>query len=72
MTIFIPGSTAVENTRNLAQSAIPDAPVVADETHRSRSVADVRAGVGTVLRSVASHALKLADRVDPVCDPLTG
>lgn len=29
--MFIPGNTAVENVRKLAQSALPDAPVVPDE-----------------------------------------
>ena len=53
MTIFIPGNTAVENTRNLAQSALPDAPVVADEPRRPRRSADVRARVGALLRTTA-------------------
>ena len=31
MTYFIPGNTAVENARNLAQSALPNAPQVHEE-----------------------------------------
>lgn len=52
--------TAVENTRALAQSALPDAPVV-DEPRRSPG----RSRVGTALRSTARHAMSLADRIDP-------
>jgi hypothetical protein len=71
MTIFIPGNTAVENTRNLAQSALPDAPVVAEEPRGPRRGTEVRARVGAVLRSAAQRQQRLADRIDPVrvCDP---
>ena len=72
MTMFSPGNTAVENARNLARSALPDAPVVADEPRRSHSGGDVQARVGAVLRSAARRSLKLADRIDPVCGPQTG
>jgi hypothetical protein len=70
MTIFIPGNTAVENTRALAHSALPDAPVIADEPHRS-GAADVRGRFGAVLRSAARRALSLADRIDSHFDPQT-
>ena len=61
--------TAVENARNLAQSALPDAPVVPDEPRRSRRRLEVRARTGAVLRATARRELKLADRIDPVCQP---
>ncbi|WP_328522212.1 hypothetical protein [Kribbella sp. NBC_00359] len=64
--------TAVENTRILAHSALPDAPVIADETLRPRSRAHTRARIGAVLRSTARRALKLADPIDPHYDPQTG
>jgi hypothetical protein len=61
--------TAVENARNLAQSALPDAPVVPDEPRRVRRRLEVRARTGAVLRAAARRELKLADRIDPVCQP---
>ena len=61
--------TAVENARNLAQSALPDAPVVPDEPRRVRRRLEVRARAGAVLRAAARRELKLADRIDPVCQP---
>jgi hypothetical protein len=57
--------TAVENARNLAQSALPDAPVVPDEPRRIRRKLEVRARAGAVLRATAQHELKLAERIDP-------
>lgn len=48
MTIFIPGNTAVENTRTLARSALPGAPVVADEP---RGGFEIRARAGALLRT---------------------
>ena len=66
--IFIAGLyTAVENTRTLARSALPDAPVIPDEPRRTRT----RVWVGAVLRSAARHAQKLADRIDPRFKPQT-
>jgi hypothetical protein len=65
MSIFIP-SSAIEKTRALAQSALPDAPVVPDEP-RVRRRLQVRARAGAVLRASARRELKLADRIDPVC-----
>jgi hypothetical protein len=70
--IFIAGLyTAVENTRILAHSALPNAPVIADEPHRPRSCAHTRARIGAVLRSTARRELNLADRIDPHYDPQT-
>ena len=71
MTIFIPG-TAIEKTRQLAHSALPDAPVVPDQPRRPRRAASLRARTGAVLRSAARRALKLADRLDPASDPQPG
>ena len=70
MTIFIP-NTAVENTRSLAQSALPDAPVVADELRPPRRTTEFRARAGALLRTAAQRQQRLADRIDPVrvCDP---
>jgi hypothetical protein len=64
---FYIGNTAVENTRTLAQSALPDAPVVPDEPRRIRRSFEVRARAGAVLRAAARRELRLADRIDPVC-----
>ena len=64
---FYIGNTAVENTRTLAQSALPDAPVVPDEPRRVRRSLEVRARAGAVLRAAARRELRLADRIDPVC-----
>lgn len=68
--LFTPTS-AVENTRNLAQSALPDAPVIADEIRAPRHGTEVRARVGALLRTAAQRQQRLADRIDPVrvCDP---
>jgi hypothetical protein len=52
---------AVESTRKLAQSALPDAPVVPDSRPPR---AGVRAVLGTMLRSFASGGLRLAERID--------
>jgi hypothetical protein len=68
--LFTPTS-AVENTRNLAQSALPDAPVITDEIRAPRRHLEVRARVGALLRTAARRQQRLADRIDPVrvCDP---
>ncbi|MGH3465161.1 MAG: hypothetical protein ACRDP9_27145 [Kribbellaceae bacterium] len=61
MSSWISAIPAVESTRKLARSALPDAPVVlADRRPR----ADVRALVGRTLRSFASGGLRLAERID--------
>ncbi|TCC65660.1 hypothetical protein E0H73_01605 [Kribbella pittospori] len=65
MTIFIPGNTAVENTRTLAQSALPNAPVVTDEP---RTRVEIRARAGALLRTAAQRQQRLADRIDPIRD----
>ncbi|NIK56651.1 hypothetical protein [Kribbella shirazensis] len=63
MTYFIAGNTAVENTRSLAQSALPNAPQQPyDEPVRNRAI---RTRLSAVLRSVAERELRLANRIDP-------
>ena len=61
MSTWISAIPAVESTRKLAGSALPDAPVVLDDR---RSRAGVRALLGTTLRSLASGELRLAERID--------
>jgi hypothetical protein len=56
--LFIP---AVENTRKLARSAFPDAPVVPDARHPQPRT---RALLSATLRSLALGGLRLAERID--------
>jgi hypothetical protein len=51
----------VDATRQLARSALPDAPVVPDET----KVPVVRNLSARLLRVVARRQLRLAERMDP-------
>ena len=51
----------VDATRQLARSALPDAPVVPDEP-RARVVRNLSA---RLLRVVARRQLRLAERMDP-------
>ena len=60
-------NTAVENTRTLAHSALPDAPVIPDHPRPIRRTLDVRVRVSSLLRSTARRELRLADRIDPAC-----
>jgi hypothetical protein len=71
--LFTPTS-AVESTRILAQSALPDAPVIADEIRAPRRRLHARARAGALLRTTARRQQRLADRIDPVrvCDPHLG
>ncbi|WP_432881892.1 hypothetical protein ACQPYH_38275 [Kribbella sp. CA-245084] len=71
MTYFIPGNTAVENARTLAQSALPNAPQVHDEYEEPRRPLAIRARLSAVLRTTARHELRLADRIDPTCSALS-
>ncbi|HZO64196.1 MAG: hypothetical protein ACRDP9_07705 [Kribbellaceae bacterium] len=74
MTYHIAGNTAVENTRSLAHSALPNAPVIEDEVRRPGLRIAVRARFGEVLRAAARQELRLAERVDPTprCEPQLG
>jgi len=61
MSSWIWAIPAVESTRKLARSALPDAPVVLDDR---RPRAGARALLGRTLRSFASGGLWLAERID--------
>lgn len=60
---YIAGNTAVENARNLAQSALPNAPQQDHEPARRPLAA--RARLSALLRSTAERELRLAERLDP-------
>ncbi|TCC36846.1 hypothetical protein [Kribbella sindirgiensis] len=62
MTHFIAGNTAVENASALAQSALPNAPQQPYDEPRNRAI---RSRLSAVLRTVAAHELRLANRIDP-------
>ncbi|MFK4086770.1 hypothetical protein ACI2LF_21865 [Kribbella sp. NPDC020789] len=64
MTYFIAGNTAVENSRALSQSALPNAPQQPYDEPRQRT-AVLRARLSAALRSAAAHELRLAERLDP-------
>ena len=64
MTYFIAGNTAVENTRALAESALPTAPTRPHDRPNPRPGLGLRARLGAALRSAAARELRLADRVD--------
>ena len=65
MTYFIPGNTAIENTRALAQSALPNAPQQPYDEPAPRRTVAVRARLSAVLRTAAERELRLANRIDP-------
>jgi hypothetical protein len=65
MTYYIAGNTAVENSRSLAQSALPNAPVIEEEVRRPSLRLAVRARFGVALRAAAQRELRWAERVDP-------
>ena len=65
MTYFMPGNTAVENTRTLAQSALPNAPQQPYDEPAPRRTVAVRARISAVLRTAAERELRLANRIDP-------
>jgi hypothetical protein len=65
MTYFIAGNTAVENTRSLAQSALPNAPQQPYDEPAPRRTVAVRARIGAVLRATAEREVRLANRIDP-------
>jgi hypothetical protein len=62
MSSWISGIPAVESTRKLARSVLPDAPVVLDH---GRPRPDVRAWLGATLRASALRSLRLAEWIDP-------
>jgi hypothetical protein len=74
MTYFIAGNTAVENTRSLARSALPNAPQQPDDQPRPQRSRLVRNRLGAALRATAERELRLADRLDPApgCQATSG
>jgi hypothetical protein len=64
MTDFIAGNTAVENTRALAESALPTAPERPHGRPNPRPGLHLRARLGAAFRSAAARELRLAGRVD--------
>lgn len=64
----IAAEIAVRMTRQQARSALPDAPVVPDETTRRRSRASAwtspRLRAAGLLRLLAASAARVADRID--------
>ena len=59
---------ALRNAEGAATSAMPDAPVVEDDTV-TRPVRSSRQWAAQRLRTAARGTYHLADRVDPVCLP---
>ena len=66
MSTPIPGIIGTRASRELAQSALPWAPVVADP-NTARRPAPKRRSAALLLREVASRTNRLADRLDPNC-----
>lgn len=67
--LFVPIDIAKINS-NLTESALPNAPQVPTPEPRPSVVwPAVRAQAGRLLRSAARHELRLADRLDPRCEP---
>jgi hypothetical protein len=62
----IPGIIATRANRDLAQSALPWAPVVPEPDPTQRP-APRRRSAAALLRVVASTTNRLADRLDPTC-----
>jgi len=69
---FMPGNTAVENARALAQSALPNAPQVPEPDPAPRRAIALRARLSSALRAAARQELKLAHRLDPQCEATPG
>jgi hypothetical protein len=66
MSTPIPGIIATGASRELTQSALPSAPVVADPNTEPRP-APRRRSAALLLRVFASRTNRLADRLDPNC-----
>jgi hypothetical protein len=66
--LFVPVDIA-ETTAKLTRSALPNAPQIPDPEPRPSVVRpDIRARTGRLLRAMARHELRLADRLDPRCE----
>lgn len=57
--------TGLDATRRLAQSALPDAPVLPDEVPRPAVSVRWRLALASTLRALATHADSAAERVEP-------
>lgn len=57
---------ALDATRNHAQSALPDAPVLPDEVPRPSASVRWRLALASGLRALASRADDAAERVEPL------
>lgn len=60
----IGANLALEAMREIAHSALPDAPVVPDPPPRAPRL---RGAVAAFLRGSARRRSRLADRLDPIC-----
>jgi hypothetical protein len=63
---FFPYASGVRQSNELAQSALPDAPVVDDE-QAPAPMLSVRSRSASWLRAMARGTDHLANRVDPAC-----
>jgi hypothetical protein len=69
MSIMVPGFAVVESTRDLAHSALPDAPVEPDEPDRIRPVRRLTGWLGALVRR-ARPATRVT--TDPSAVPSVG
>lgn len=60
----VAGQVAIGAERDLVLSALPDAPVLPDETPRTPRM---RGAAVAFLRSSAQRRIRLANRLDPAC-----
>ena len=60
--MFPAGSIVVDASRRRALAALPDAPVVEDADGPGR----VRVALAALLRGVATHAGRAAERIEPL------
>jgi hypothetical protein len=65
----IASNIAARAVRNLAGSALPDAPALPDPEPRNSRI---RAGSAAFLRRSAQRRSRLADRLDPACPRTRG
>ena len=63
---YFPYASGIRQSNELAQSALPDAPVVADESTHVPMLS-VRSRSASWLRAMARGTDHLANRVDPAC-----
>ena len=63
---YFPNAAGIRQSNELAQSALPDAPVVEDEIAHAPMLS-VRSRSASWLRAMARGTDHLAHRVDPAC-----